>query len=290
MEEPEVDRLYGLPLDQFTQARDALAARLKTAGDAAEASRIKAMRKPTAPAWAVNQLARRYPKQVEVLVGASDRLRRSQQDLLEGGTAGDLWEATLAEREAVGELMKAAEWIMKESGLGSSRAALDRISDTLYAAAADPTGRTLLRRGLITHEMRRAGFGDMIVPPAPLSRSKAPPKSKPGKLTKPDRAPSRAKVKAKTGPTPRAVLDAERAAGRAVREAEHAEEDAGRLSREAERAGEEAHMARKRADAAAKAATAAHAEAAGARKEAAALRREAERLEERLDKIRRSRS
>ena len=291
MEEPEIDRLYALPLDAFTQARDQLAARLRTAGDAAEAARVKAMRKPTAPAWAVNQLARRYPKQVEVLIAASDRLRRSQQDLLEGGTAGDLWEATLAEREAVGELMKAAEWILKESDLGTSRAALDRISDTLYAAAADPTGRTLLRRGLITHEMRRAGFGDMIVPPPP-SRAKAAAKPKPSKVAKAERAPARAKPKPKTkaGPTPRVVLDAERAAVRAAKEAERAEEDAERLSREAERAGEEAHMARKRADAATKAATDAHAEASAARKEAAELRREAERAEERVDKIRKSRA
>lgn len=288
MEEPEVDRLYALPLDEFTQARDQLAARLKTAGDAAEAARVKAMRKPTAPAWAVNQLARRYPRQIEVLIAASERLRGAQQDLLEGGTAGDLWEATLAEREAVGELMKAAEWILKESDLGASRGALDRISDTLYAAAADPTGRTLLRRGLITHEMRRAGFGDMIVPPPPPSRAKGAAKPKSSKT--PERAPARPKPAAKAVPTPRVVLDAERAAARAAKEAERAEEDAERLSREAERAGEEAHMARKRADAATKAATEAHAEASAARKEAAELRREAERAEQRVERIRTSRA
>ena len=293
MEEPDVDRLYALPLDEFTQARDQLAARLKTAGDAAEASRVKAMRKPTAPAWAVNQLARRYPKQIEVLIAASDRLRRSQQGLLEGGTAGDLWEATLAERAAVGELMKAAEWILKESELGASRAALDRISDTLYAAAADPTGRTLLRRGLITHEMRRAGFGDMIVPPATPSRVKPSAKPKPAKSSKTERgAAGKGKAEAKpkpAGPTPRAILDAERVAARAAREADRADGEAERLSRAAERAGEEAHMARKRADAATKAATDAHAEASAARKDAADARREAERAEERFEKLRRSR-
>lgn len=289
MEEQEVDRLYALPLDEFTQARDQLAARLRTAGDAAESSRVKAMRKPTAPAWTVNQLARRYPKQVEVLIAASDRLRRAQQDVLEGAAAGDLWEATLAEREAVGELIKAAEWILKESGLGSSRGALDRISDTLYAAAADPTGRTLLRRGLITHEMRRAGFGDMIVPPPTPSRAKAAARPKPSKTAKPERAPAPT-AKAKAVPTPRVVLDAERAAARAAKEADRAEEHAERLSREAERAGEEAHMARKRADAATKAATDAHAEASAARKDAAELRREAERADDRVEKIRKSRA
>ncbi len=289
MEEPDVDRLYALPLDEFTQSRDELAARMRTAGDATESARVKAMRKPTAPAWTVNQLARRYPKQIEVFIAASDQLRRAQQGLLEGAPAGDLWEATLAEREAVGELIKAAEWILKESGLGSSRGALDRISDTLYAAAADPTGRTLLRRGLITHEMRRAGFGDMIVPPPAPSRGKTAAKPKPLKPAKPEPARARTKPKAKAGPTPRVVLDAERAAVRAAKEADRADEDAERLSREAERAGEEAHMARKRADAATKAATDAHAEASAGRREAAEPRREAERAEERLDKLRKTR-
>ena len=289
MEEPDVDRLYALPLDEFTQSRDELAARMRTAGDATEAARVKAMRKPTAPAWTVNQLARRYPKQIEVLIAASDQLRRAQQDLLEGAPAGDLWEATLAEREAVGELIKAAEWILKESGLGSSRGALDRISDTLYAAAADPTGRTLLRRGLITHEMRRAGFGDMIVPPPTPARGKTAAKPKPPKPAKTEPGPAHTKLKAKAGPTPRVVLDAERVAARTAKEADRADEDAERLSREAERAGEEAHMARKRADAATKAATDAHAEASAARREAAELRREAERAEARLVKIRKAR-
>ncbi|MGH2785418.1 MAG: hypothetical protein ACRDJ1_09150 [Actinomycetota bacterium] len=291
MEEPEVDRLYSLPLDQFTEARDALAARLRTAGDAAEAARIKAMRKPTAPAWAVNQLARRYPKQVEVLIAASDRLRRAQQDLLEGASAGDLWEATLAEREAVGELMKAAEWILKESGLGTSRGALDRVSDTLYAAAADPTGRTLLRRGLITHEMRRAGFGDMIVPPVAAGAKPAAKltRGKPTSKSVREAPKARAATKARPGATPRQVLEAERALARAEKAAERREEEAERLARAAERDGLEAVQARKRADASAKVAIESRSAASAARREAEDARREVDRAEANLEKIRTAR-
>jgi hypothetical protein len=285
MEDPEVDRLYELPLEQFTPSRDALAARLKTAGDADESRRIKGLRKPTAPAWAVNQLARRYPKQVETLIGASDRLRRAQQELLEGASAGDLWEASMAEREAVGELLKAAEWILKESGLGASRAALDRVAGTLYAAAADPTGRSLLRRGLITQEMRRAGFGELEQSPAavPRAKSAAPAKRQPLRTAPP------AKGKAATGPTAKVVLEAERAAQRAAREADRAEEDAERLERAHRRADDEATQARKRADAAARASGDAEAEAVAARRAATHARREAGRAEARLDKLRASR-
>jgi hypothetical protein len=278
MEEQEVDRLYTVPLEQFTPARDALAARLKIAGDAAESARVKALRKPSAPAWAVNQLARRYPKQVEVLIAASDQLRRAQQELLQGAPAGDLWEATLAERAAVGELMKAAEWLLKESGLGSSRGTLDRISDTLYAAAADPTGRTLLRRGLISQEMRRAGFGDMIASASSSPRVRA--------SAKPSRPAPKAKPMA--GPTSRQVLEAERASVRATREAERAEAEAHRLEKAMRRADDEALQARKRADAGARAAADAKAAATATRREATEARREADRAEARLDKLRRS--
>lgn len=281
MEEPEVDHLYELPLDQFTAARDALAARLKTAGDAAESARIKALRKPSVPAWAINQLARRYPKQVETLIATSEQLRRAQKELLEGASAGDLWEATLAERSAVAELVKAAEWILTEAGLGAGRAALDRVADTLYAAATDPSGRTLLRRGLITQEMRRAGFGDLMSAPAPPVPKESKARAKP---SAPE--PKRSKSKAGAGPTAKQVLEAERAVQRARREAERAEADAAQLERELRRADSEAVQARKRADAAARVATDAKAEAASARRRAETARRAAEREEVALRKVR----
>lgn len=264
MEEPDVDRLYALPLEQFTPSRDALAARLKMAGDVTESKRVKSLRKPTAPAWAVNQLARRYPKQVEVLIAASDRLRRAQLDLLQGAPAGDLWEATLAEREAVAELIKAVEWIMTEAGLGAGRGALDRIADTLYAASADPTGRSLLRRGLITQEMRRTGFGDVTGSPPPASpRAKA-------------ATPSKAKGKPAGGPTSKAVLEAERALQRATRDAERADAEAERLDRAARRAEDELAQAKRRAEGA-------------ARREASEARRVEDRADAKLSKLRKSR-
>ena len=49
--EDEIARLYQLPLDEFTSARNALA---KRAGS--DAAGIRALTKPSVPAWAVNQL------------------------------------------------------------------------------------------------------------------------------------------------------------------------------------------------------------------------------------------
>src|SRR5439155_7398313 len=51
----EVEALYGLPLDEFTRARDALAKERTRAGDKAAAADVKALRKPSLTAWALNQ-------------------------------------------------------------------------------------------------------------------------------------------------------------------------------------------------------------------------------------------
>src|SRR5256885_1710261 len=55
------DELYGLPLRDFTKARDDHARRLRKEGRREVADAVKALRKPTLPAWALNQLARRRP-------------------------------------------------------------------------------------------------------------------------------------------------------------------------------------------------------------------------------------
>src|SRR5439155_1505218 len=118
--------------------------------------------KPTTPAWAVDQLARRQRPLVEELIEASDRIRRAQQDLLAGGSAQGVWEATLAERDIVGRLIHEAERILEGQGYGAARATTDRVADTLTAAAADPAARDALRRGVLAQEMRRAGFGSLL--------------------------------------------------------------------------------------------------------------------------------
>jgi len=284
--EPEGDRLYALPLDQFTKARDALAARLRSAGDAQEAAGVKALKKPTTPAWAVNQLARNSRDTVDQLIAAADRLRHAQQKLLHGGPAQDVWEATLAEREALASLTEDAERVLTAAGYGASRATLDKISATLAAAAAEPRGRALLRRGILTEEMQRAGFGDLFGDEggdAPVPNLRLVPDQR---SAKPKAAPRKASSGSTTA---KAMLEAERDAARTEREAGRAEDDADRNERAAERADMHVDAARRRLAVAEKEAAAARAEATSSRKEARAARREAERAEARLEKLRKTR-
>ena len=102
------DDLYGLPLDEFTPARDALAKELRQAGRRDAADEVKALRKPSVSAWAVNQAARRRPQDVKALVKAGDELRKAQRQAVSGRAAGGLREATAAHRRLVEELTDTA--------------------------------------------------------------------------------------------------------------------------------------------------------------------------------------
>src|SRR5712691_1483646 len=79
-----IDDLYGLPLDEFTAARNALAKELR-ASDGEAAERVKALRKPNAAAWALNQAVRREPGRLKEFLDAAGELRETYEALLAGG-------------------------------------------------------------------------------------------------------------------------------------------------------------------------------------------------------------
>src|SRR5918998_1397371 len=142
----EIDDLYGLPLDEFTAARNALAKELAKAKDP-RAAEVKGLAKPSVAAWAVNQLARRRRKDVDALLDAGARLREAQAGALGGGDPAELREALRAERDAVARLTAAAEEVLEDAGHSASVQTQNRISDTLRAAAVDDAGRELLAAG-----------------------------------------------------------------------------------------------------------------------------------------------
>ena len=157
--EQELDGLYALPLEEFTKARNDLAARLKQAHQAEAAELVRALKKPSVVAAAANRLAREEPQQVVALLAAGERLRDAQQRALSGGAKPDeVNEAAAAERDALRALLGSARRLLGER---SSATLLDRLGQTLRAAAVDDTGRTLLERGRLTEELKAVGFGPL---------------------------------------------------------------------------------------------------------------------------------
>ena len=80
----EIDGLYGLPLDEFTQARNELARSLRKDGRREEAAEVAGLRKPTPPAWVVNQLVRERRSEVRHSSTALRRSRRAPRTAIRG--------------------------------------------------------------------------------------------------------------------------------------------------------------------------------------------------------------
>lgn len=190
--EPE-DALYGLPLEEFVSQRDALAKRLRADGDGEAAARVKALRRPTLAAWAVNQAVRTQVKATRELDAAGTALRKAQTALLEGkGSPSDLRTASERERAAVERLVDAARGLLSGSGRPMTDAVLHDVTETLHAAAGDDETREAVLAGRLDRERRPAGLGGELaafaaLPDTPTRPAKATrPAARPA--TKPDNA------------------------------------------------------------------------------------------------------
>jgi hypothetical protein len=202
--EIDSDDLYGLPLDRFVAERGALARTLRAGGRRDEAAGVAGLRKPSIAAWAVNQLVRTQRGFVEALFEAGHELRDAQAELLAGRGAGrELRAAGERERVAVDRLVDAARGLLTAQGEDLSPTVLDRVADTLHAAALDPAAREQTRSGRLERELRHAGLGfeDAVAPPPPSDAKGA---ARPIKAASEQRTPagrdrladSRAKTKA----------------------------------------------------------------------------------------------
>jgi hypothetical protein len=230
----ETDQLYGLPLDRFVPERAALAKELRAAGDRAGASEVAAMRKPSIAAWAVNQLVRTQSRAVKELFAAGDALSGAQENLIAGrGDARSLRDANARERSAVDALLALARGLLTGEGHELSPAILDRVSDTLHAAALDDGARDAIRDGRLERELQHVGLGALATVSAPATpAAPAVPKARTERHTEDRRAARIAEADARR----RAEV-----AERAVRAAEQRREVAARTLKEAEEALARAH-------------------------------------------------
>jgi hypothetical protein len=174
----ELDRLYGLPLGEFTRARDETARDLRKQGESEAADEVKALAKPSLSAWAVNQLARHERLQVRALMTAGERLRKAQAKLLGGGASGEVQAALQRQRDVVGALVGSAQDVLQEAGHPATDAMLERIRATLTAAAADEEGARLVATGRLTKDLDPAGFGGVTAVEPAAGRPASPGKEK----------------------------------------------------------------------------------------------------------------
>ena len=206
----EIDRLYALPLDRFTEARDTRVKELRSGGEREAADHLKKARKPTTPAWVANQLARNERMNVRALLTAGEQLREGQAELMRGGKPDDLRRAEESERRALSALLDAGR------ELADGDATLRKLESTLRAAAIDPEAGALLERGRLTKELAPSGFGLAGMPAPPKRRASA-------KTAKPD--PTEERRKRDLAKARAALQEAEKRSRAAEREAEKARKD-----------------------------------------------------------------
>lgn len=249
----QVSDLYGLPLEEFTLARNALASEMAKAGDKVRAADVRALRKPSVPAWAVNQVARADAAGVAELFRAGEALRKAQRKLVTSGDQQAVKDATQAERAAAGRLVKRAAQILRDAGHNANEATLERVADTFYATAVDEEARELVRDGRLTKELKRVGFGDMSglsLVPTPKTKAKEPSARD---RTQRARLESEAeKLRAAAEEKERAADEAEAAAADAARAADDARANADAAREQARFARRAATEARREADKAAR--------------------------------------
>ena len=228
-----LDPLYEAPPREFVTARNALAARLKQAGDEAGARRVREIPRPKAAVWAINRVARRSPKLVRAVVDAFDALKKAQLRNPAATPSG-----VDALKGALDAVTRAAMTALSEAGMKPSLDTRRRIDGTLRGAAASTRGALLA--GSLTDELAAPGFDVFsgAVPTGkprlrvvtPLHAQSAPPRDGARRSSTPDEAAERRAAR-------NAMLE---------RRAGQLEEEARTTEREAEAAAAAAHEARRR--------------------------------------------
>ena len=228
-DEAGIDRLFQLPLDEFTAARNALA---KQAGQ--DSAAIRQLTKPPLAAWAVNQLFWQQRETYDALVKASDALRRTHKAVL-GGRAGDLRAAGREHDQALDRAVKATMGIVTATGHPSSDATRQAVISTLRALPGDEAP------GRLTRTLQPGGF-EMLsgFPVAGGTRAAPKPVRAPERHEK---EPKRTLTKAEQARRAKELARAKQAAGAAAQALQRAEHDAKREEFERARAVREAERA-----------------------------------------------
>src|SRR5688500_3841475 len=281
----EINRLYQLPLEEFTAARNALA---KSGGGA----EVRTLAKPPVAAWAVNQLYWQKRDQYDELMEASEEARKTQKAVL-AGRSGDLRGAGKAHDAAVDKALKATLAILDDAGQPATDATRQSIVTTLRALpSSDPPGR-------LTRALQPGGFemlaGLSIAGGGRVPAAK-PPATKGGKASK-ARTERGASAKKPTPAQPaasaKAVARAKEAvasAARDLRQAEHAAQreafEAARAAREADKAAKQVAQARAEFEAAREALEAAEADVPATERAREATARRAEKAEQAVEAAR----
>jgi hypothetical protein len=193
------DELYQEDPASFVSLRDARVGAARQEGDRQGAAAIKALKRPSPPAWAVNLLARAHPDELDGLADLGARLRQAQASL-----SGEELRGLSRERHKfVVGLARQARSLAADKGHPLSPNADRQVEETLNAALADPEAAVAVASGRLVRSLEHAGMGAVDldgavagVTASPVGPNRKAPKAEPGAAEAGSDATARARLEA----------------------------------------------------------------------------------------------
>jgi hypothetical protein len=155
------DRLYAEPLGDFTPARDAAAKEASSGPDADKelGARVKALKKPSIAAWAVNVLVRREGGQIDQVLSLGESLRAAAESM----AGEELRTLTRQRRQLTHALAETARELAREHDVRLTSAVVDQVEGMLTAAMLDPVAARVVRSGLVLTAFTSTGVSEVDV-------------------------------------------------------------------------------------------------------------------------------
>ncbi|HUG84434.1 MAG TPA: hypothetical protein VMM13_07705 [Euzebya sp.] len=162
------EALYGGDPASFVARRDDLVRQLRADGDRDMAQAVKALRRPTSAAAALNRVAREDPDLVAACLAAAEDLTRTQRRVLSGLPDADVRGAVRAHHAAIASVLAAAG--------PQTVAVTDAMRATLLTAAVDDDVAEALQRGVLAVTATQGDPSAALLGSAPLTALKPRPR------------------------------------------------------------------------------------------------------------------
>lgn len=183
------EELYGLPLDEFTAARNERVKQARADGDGGAAVAIGKLAKPNKVAWLANQLVREDADEIRALLELGESMRQATASL----AAEQLRQASRQQHQMIYALVQQAGSLASAAGQAMSDDTARGLGDTLHAALADEQAARELLQGRLTSGLSRSGFPgiDASAAAQPARSTAAGRRAQPGKPPAGQQAPGR---------------------------------------------------------------------------------------------------
>ena len=155
--------LYGLPLDEFTAARNERVKQARAAGDGGAAVAIGKLAKPNKVAWLANQLVREDADGIRALLELGESMRQATASL----ATEQLRQASRQQHQVINGLVQQARSLASAAGQAMSEDTARGLGDTLHAALADEQAARQLSQGSSSQAWPAAGSPASTPAPRP---------------------------------------------------------------------------------------------------------------------------